>query len=809
MLTNLWFDLTYAFRLLRKAAAHSLLSALVVALSVGLALFVFVMNYAIAFKPLPFSDAGNWLSVQVAAKATDKARPTIDAYTYQQLVERRRVVNHLGAFANREAVLSEGEESNTLRAALISPSLLAAMDVAPQLGRIFDETDGQRGTAAKVILGHDTWQTYFAADPEIVGKQVRIDAQPMQVVGVMPKGFYAFQDYQMWFPLSLESLAAPGDSELRVSALVRLDDGQNADAVLNELQPVVEDVNRRYSGIFDAGRDLQVFPAYRIYSHASMPIIAVSCFIAIAVLLLGCVNISMIFFARLLERSRDLALRTALGSSRGRLLRQCLLESVVVVALGLLIGIGLAVLGVRWGQSIREFPAQILATGYPPDYPVMRAIDLGAAVLAATLIWLASTLIPAWRIARQDAAMVLASSGKGVSSTRGGSKGATGLVGLQVVISCMLLVICASLVTAVGDEASKPKGVSTAEVFVSSDPTVFGERYADATARVNYWDALAGTIGGRLPGAEVTYATAVPTRPDEQPVVIESREAAANEGALTLPVTAVADNYFDLLGIERRAGRLFDSTDAATALNVAVIDERTAQRYWPDQDPLGRRIQVDPAAKGPWLTIVGVVSHVAGRPYGGDPGVVYRSMRQAAPAAFHVLVEAPLASGTASTAIREAAFAVDRDLPLHNLQRLEHLLAALDIGFQSIIPVFSVIVGITVLLAASGLFGLISRSVAQRTQEIGVRRALGSTKWNVTAVFLRQALVYLGIAIIGGGLGVAMTNLLASVIPNALDLVVLVVIGVFVVMSLVIFSATYLPTRRAITLEPGEALRYE
>lgn len=808
MLTNLWFDLRYALRLLRKTMTHSLLSALVVALSVGLALFVFVMDYAIAFRPLPFSDSGNWLSVQISPKATERARPLLDSYTYQELLNRRRVVNHIGAFADREAVLSEGEESNTLRAAVISPSLFTAMAVPPQLGRLFNATDGQSGSAPVVILSHEAWQKYFAADASIVGKQVRIDAQPMQVVAVMPKDFYAFRDFEVWFPLALQPLAAPSDSALNFAALVRLEPGQTADTVMNELQPVVNDVNRRYSGNFDATRTVALFPAYRIYSHANMPVIIVSGFIAIAVLLLGSVNISMIFYARLLERSRELALRSALGSTRARLLRQCLLESVVIVVLGLVVGIGLAMIGIEWGQSIRDFPSQVLASGLPPDYPEMRAIDLLAAIVAAAVVWLASTLIPAWRMSRQDAAKVIASGGKGVSSGRGSSKSAMILVGIQVIISCMLLVICASLVVAVSDEAGKAKGVATAGVHVSTDPTVFSTKYPDAATRINYWNELSSAIGARLPGSVATFATAVPTRPVEAPVVIENREAAASEGALTLPVAAVADNYFDVLGLSLRAGRLFDSTDSATSLSVALVDEHTAKRYWPDQDPLGRRIQLDPAGNGPWLTIVGVVSHVAGRPY-RDGGVIYRAMRQAAPASFHVIVNAPATANSSASAIREAAFTVDRDLPLHNLQKLDDLLAALDIGFASIIPVFSVIVGITLLLAASGLFGLISRSVAQRTQEIGVRRALGSTTARITGIFVRQGAIYLAIAVVGGCLGVVVTNLMASVIPNALDRVAVVIFGVLVMMFVVIFSASYFPTRRAVRLEPGEALRYE
>ena len=808
MMSNLWFDIRYALRLLRKSPGHSALSALVVALSVGLALFVFVMDYSIAYKPLPFPGADSWVSIQVADKAESSARARIDAYTYQQLQEHRRNVDYIGAFTARDAVLSEGEESNALRGAAITPSLMAALGSSPELGRLFSAGDATPNSAPTVVLSYDTWQKYFAGDTGIIGRQVRLNAQATQVVGVMPKGFYAFQDFQVWFPLALGPIASPSPADAKLSAFARVAKGADEDAILAEVQPIVADVNARYPGVFNAKRHVELFPAFRMYSHENMPIIAVSGFIAIAVLLLGAMNISMIFYARMLERSRELALRSALGSTKGRLLRQCLLESMLIVVAGLVVGIGLAMLGVQWGQSIRDFPSRVLATGTPWDYPQMRAIDVLAGMAAAAIVWLASTLLPALKVVRQDATQVLGGSGKGTASG-GRARGAKVLVGAQVIISCLLLVICASLVFAVNGEAGKPLGVSTQNLYVSSDPTTFSARYADATSRNNYWVQLVQAVSQRMPGAETAIVTAVPTRPDDQAVTIEGRQASESEGVLKLPVVAVSDNYFTLMGITVRSGRFFDGTDTPQGQQVAVVDEELARRYWPGQDPLGKRLQIDPANKGPWVSVVGVASHVAGEPYSGEKGQIYRSIRQAAPATFQVVVRAPDHSEAVASSIREAAFNVDRDLPLRNIQPMPSLLAALDIGYSSIVPVFSAIVAITVLLAGSGLFGMISRSVAQRTQEIGIRRALGSSKVRIRNIFLRQALVYLGIAFVGGVLGILLTSMLTSVIPNALVNIALVILGVIVIMSIVVLSASYFPARRAVSLEPGDALRYE
>jgi predicted permease len=804
---SLWFDIKYAWRLLLMSPGHSLVCIVVVALSIGMAVWTNVLAYSQALEPLPFPGSERWLSVQVAATATGTPRPVVDAFTYQELLQRTRSAEHLGAFAVQTAVLSEGEASTGLRAAAISPRLLSAMQAPPEMGRLFEPGDSEPGAAPVVILSFNAWQNYFAADPAIVGRQVRIDANPVQIVGVMPEDFYAFQDSELWLPLQTEILARPGDSTLSLSAFIDLGKDRNAEAIAGEMNAAVEEVNRNYPALFDAGRHIALIPAHLHFSHPNLQIVATVVFIAAAVLLLGCVNISMVFLARLLERSRELALRTALGASRSRLLRQCLLENVLIVLLGLLLGYAIADLGVGWMGSIDAFGAKIQATGRSPNVPTTKSLDLLIAVIAAIVIWLLSTLLPAWRVARQDAAQVLAGSGKGVAGP-GSARSAALLVGVQVIVSCLVLVICANLVSAVREEASEPTGLKSAGIMISTYQTVFDARYSEANERLQYWDELTAAIKSRMRGAGVAYTTAVPTRPASVPVAIEDREGATNEGASTLPVAVVSENYFELLGLELRSGRLFDSTDDSAALAVVILDENTAERNWPGQEVLGKRIRLDPDGNSPWLTVVGVVSPVT-RPYSRDVGVVYRPLRQAAPAAFHLIARLPTPAADSRVRLRAAAYAVDRDLPLHNLQLLDDYIAALSLNFTAMVPAFSVITAITLILAATGLFGLISRSVARRTQEIGVRRALGSTKWQVTAVFLRQGALYLSIGLVGGGLGILVMSMITASVPNILNRAVPVTLSVLVAMAFVILIASWLPTRRAVALEPGDALRYE
>ena len=807
---NLWFDLKYAWRLSIKSWGHSLMCASVVALSVGLAVWTYAVVYSQVLKPLGFPGSERWYSIQLGADAASRVRPSVDAYTYQELLKHTRSADHLGAFANHGSVLSEGEATTTLRAALFSPRLFAALHVKPLLGRTFNDAEAQSGAAPVAVISYETWQRYFGGDPHIVGRTARIDAAPVQIVGVMPRDFIAFDDYELWLPLQLTHLARPQDSTQTVFPLITLHENQNLSAVLNEMKTAVEGVNGDYPRLFNATRHVGLIPAATMFTHGVTPILVMMSGMAIGVLLIGCVNISMVFLARLLERSRELALRNALGASRTRLLRQSLLETALVVFVGLIGGYGLAAAGIQWTHGIASFGARILASGRDTNIPMMRPVDLVVAIVAAIAVWLLSTLIPAWRISKQDAAMVLAGSGKG-ATVRGSNKSVAVLVGIEVIVSCLVLVTCGNVVVATHNETSKPSGVNSAGVMMSTFPTAFDARYPEASQRVRYWDDLSAAIERKVPGAQVAFATAPPTRPARIAAVIETQQGADDKGTLMLPVTVVSESYFELLGIRLRAGRLFDSTDNSESLPVAIVDENMAARYWPHQDVLGKRVQLNPSDNGQWLTIVGIVSAVAGSPYrtDADIGSLYQPVRQAAPQSFHVLVRLPNTAADSRVALRAAAFGVDRDLPLQNLQTLDDYIAAVTLSYPAMVRVFLGIGVITALLAASGLFGLISRSVAQRTQEVGIRRALGATPWRATSMFQRQGALYMSVAVVGLALGIMITPLLSRVFTNILDDVVPATLTVVLLMAAVIFTASYLPTRRALALEPGDALRYE
>ena len=805
---NFRFDLKYAWRLLRKSWGYSLMCASVVALSVGLAVWVWTLTYSQVIQPLPFVGSDRWYAVRLAPDATVRSRPSIDAYTYQELLKHNRSAEYLGAFAIRGAVLSEGEATTSLRASVISPRLLAAMRVPPLLGRTFAETDGQAEAEGVAILSFDTWQHYFAGDPAIVGKTARMDGKPVRIVGVMPQDFFAFQDSQVWQPLQLPKLAKPGDSTMTLSPLIVLRDKQNLNGVLSEMKAAVTAVNTDYPDLFNPARRVELGPAKRIYNSGSTPIVVMLSLMAVGVVLLGCLNISMVFLARLLGRSRELALRNALGASRSRLMRQCLLETALIVAMGLVAGYGLAAYGVQWTHGISSFGQRILANGRSSNLPMLRPLDLAIAVACAVMIWLLSTLIPAWRIARQDASSVLAGSGKGATS-RGGNKSVGLLVGLQVVIACLVLVACGNVVMAVDEEVNKPSGIQTAGLMLSTNPTVLDTRFTDPAQRVRYWDELDSAIASKVPGVQVAFTTAPPSRPVRLAASIETQQGADRQGMLTLPLTVVSENYFKLLDIRLRSGRLFERTDDSASLKVAVVDEKMAARYWPGQNPIGKRIRLNSVGND-WLTIVGVVSNVRGAPYrpDADLGTLYQPLRQAAPTAFHILYKSAGAADQ-RPAIRAAAFAIDRELPLHNLQPFDDYVAAVNLSYPAMTKIFTVIALITAVLAASGLFGLISRSVAQRTQEVGIRRALGATRWRATSMFMRQGAVYLTVAIVGVTLGILVMPMLSRAFPNILERVVPVTAGVFVLMTAVISGASYLPTRRAVALEPGDALHYE
>lgn len=808
MFSNFLFDFKHAYRLWTKAPGYFFVCTAVVALSVGLALWASVLAYTMTLKPLPFPGSERWMNIQVARTATSASKPEIDQYTYQEVIKSASLADHLGAYTASKAILGSDHATSMLRAAEISPKLLATTKVVPLLGRLFDVGDGQREAAPIAILSFLTWKNHFAGDPGIIGKQARFNGKSVQIVGVMPENFFAFSDFEVWFPLRLEQLTGPDAAKAGVTAFIILKDGQTVNTLLPEMKQVVDTVNQNYIKKFTSGRNIRLVPANRMFTIGFTPVVTMISLIALAVLLLGGVNVSLVFYARLLERSRELALRIALGSSRWRMLRQCLLESSLVMIPGLLLGVLLTIQGVSWTQGISTYTAQYLASGRDGNMLVVRPMDWLIALLIAALLWLISTLVPSWRLAKQDPSISLGGSGKGTTQS-GSAKSASIIVGFQVFISSLILVICMNLMTAIREETSKPTGINSTNVMLSTDPTVLGARYADASSRVQYLSGLTAAIKKRLPGTEVAYTTAVPTRAPLQSVAIEGRENSADQGTLKLPVTAVSNNYFTLLDIRLRSGRFFDDSDIETSLNVAVIDEVTANRYWPGQDAKGKRIQLNPNESGSWLTVIGVVSAVGHEPYNDRPGVVYRPMRQANADGFLLLAKLTALAPQNRTALQEAIYSTDQDLSLHNLQYINDYLSALDVAFSALVPAFAVIALITMILAGSGLFGLISRFVVRRTQEIGIRRALGSSPARIMWLFLGQGAVYLVVGVIGGSVGLFIANLLSSSIPNILSHAALVMPGVFLLIAGVIFIATYLPTRHAVALEPADALRYD
>ncbi len=808
---NLWFDLKYAWRLLLKSPLHSVLCIGVVTLSVGLAILIYACAYGAWLKPLDIPGSQRWFVIHAAKDATTVPTVhTLDAYTYQELLKRNRTVKHLGAVSMRPGVLSEGQVSVNLRTYAISPSLLAAAQVAPYLGRVFADAEAHPDSAAVAILSFEAWANYFASDPAIVGKHARINGKPTQIVGVLPKGFSLGMWADLWLPLEKVNLT-PAAEAMPVEPFISLEPTQTRAAVLQEMNASVDLLNQAYPERYTPGRHITVHPAHRAMTDVGNVMIVLLSIMTLGVALLGSMNIGMIFFARLMERSRELALRNALGASRWRLLCQCLLESSVVVLLGLVLGVTFGALGVSWLHNGFTLLSKDNAYVNAAEF-VMRGQHVVVAVMAAIGIWLLSTLVPAWRIAQQDAAQVLAGSGKGMSN-RGRAKGASFLVGLQVMISCLVVVVCSNAVLSEREGIKKPKGFTMTQIVVSAQPTTFNAAYAESVKRLQYFDALTASTKMQLKGAEVGFSTAVPTSDTfAVPMAVETQDARAVRDVPVLRLLCVSANYFKILGISLRRGRWFDSTDNDAALNVAIVDEQLAQRYWPNQDPLGKRIQLNPADNGPWLTVVGIASHVGNSGLGSFADRVYRPLRQSVPNAFVVIAKLPnpLRPQDADThaALKAAAFAVDRDLPLNGVQSLRQLFE--DRESRGPRDVYAVIAIVTAFLAATGLFGLISRSVELRTQEVGVRRALGATQWQVTALFLRQGVVHLAVGVVlGGGLGIIASSSLSSLYPDMLNHVVLVTLCVLFGVPAVIFAASYLPTRRAVALEPGDALRYE
>jgi putative ABC transport system permease protein len=813
-MTSLVRDLRFGLRMLAKTSGHTLAAVLALALGIGLSTAMFSIVYGAVLRGLPFERSDRLMHVE--NNNPSKEQRSLEVYQQDFLVyrERQQSFEGLAAFYEGTVNLSGDDRPERYEGAFISSSFLDLLKVKPLLGRGFQAGEDTPGAEPVVLLGWGVWQTRYDGDPKVIGQAVRINGEPGTIVGVLPQSFAFPNDQEIWTPLRQDPLKMPRGKGETLEVFGRLRDGVSREQARAELHGITRTLAREFPQT-NEGRGAVVKPYTEEYiGPQAAKLLYIMLGACLFVLLLACSNVASLMMARASKRTREIAIRSALGAARLRLIGQLLTESLLLSLMGALLGVLLAWLGVRL------FNASIVDVN--PPFWIHIAIDpaallftLGASVLAGAV----SGLVPAFQASRTDVNEVLKDEGRGSSSLRMGAFTRVVVV-LEIAISCMLLIGAGLMIQNVLKMGNRVE-VETGNVLTAR-VALFESMYPEEAERVRFFDDLLARLR-EDPGVQAAaVSTYLPgTGAWMSPFELEGAVYPKQEDRPWAHIAWVSPGFFESLGAKVVQGRDFNEQDRLDSLPVIIVNRSFVRKHWPGQDPVGRRIRVMSETAGapgsepePWRTVIGIVPDLGMARLNDDEPEsqgFYIPSRQDCPSFASLVVRTrnpnPL---TLTERVRGHVTALNRDLPIYSIFSLEQVVARAGF-FSKLFAMLFTIFGVAALVLASvGIYGVIAFSVQQRTQEIGIRMALGAQQGNVLGMIVRQGLVQLAF---GLGLGVLaawfasklLNNYLVDVKPHDPPTFFVVCL----VLAAVALLASWVPAQRASRTDPLVAIRYD
>ncbi len=807
MLRRLVEDLRFSGRTLTQAPAFAAVTILTLALAIGANTAIFSIANALLFRPLPYQDPDR-LVIVTNAHGVNR-RPF--SYTRARFIQdHSRTISDLAPFASENFNLTGRGSPELLASARVGWNFFGVLGVHPNLGRAFHAEEDQPGAAPVAIISDSLWKRRFGADPGVLGQFLTLDSVPIAIIGVMPPDFEfppLGRSVDVWSTRIFETNSiTPQQARNGASyliAIARL--GASLDQAQAEMQILDAQYERENPGLPDADparnislnpvQDLMVAP---VRSAVLLLFAAVSC-----VLLIACANVASLLLSRAVARRKEIAIRSALGATRLSLVRQILTESVSLALLGGALGTALSAWGLR---IISNLPPNTL----PRINPIRIDLRVLAFTLAASLLTgILFGLIPALQLARTDVQSVLRDESR--SSTGGRWRNLTRglLVVSQIAISMMLLIGAGLLMRSFVRLEHVPLGFNPDHLLLMNI-TLPPTRYAGNAQAVGFFQRLLEQAA-RTPGVRsVAAASALPLGPwSYAPVLPEGQPQVPIPQRALLSVQAVSLDYFETMSIPLLQGRVFTEHENEDAPPVAIINQVMAQRYWPNQDPVGKHIVLGNSPKP--LQIVGVAGNVKNITLAviSTPEIYY-PLAQRPPRSMSLIVRCAINPLSLAPALRATILAIDSDQPVTDIRSMEQHIAGSVSQTRLTMVLLVVFSAVAIAVAMVGLYGLIAYSVAQRTRELGIRLALGAAPGKVVRFVMRQGLVLAILGVLIGLAGsLALTHLIESLLydVSATDIWTFsVCAGCFVLIAL---AASYVPARRAAQLDPTDAMRSE
>ncbi|HET7871873.1 MAG TPA: ABC transporter permease [Terriglobales bacterium] len=818
----MWQEIRYAFRMIARSPGFTAIAVLSLALGIGANAAIFSLADALLFRPLPVSDPGAVMDISLDKSGGNGLFGDISGLSYPDYHDLRasaKSFDGLVAFKYMGVSMARSvSETPQIRlGAVVSDNFFSVLGVEPVLGRNFLPEENAHGGAPAVVLAHGFWQDQFSGDKGLIGKTVRISGTDFTVVGIAPKSFFGMDQYvrpSFYVPMQTAQLLSGENkdpledrNDYSLSLEGRLKKGLSRTQAQAEMATLWKGLQQQYPA---DGRKRSMAVRTQVQARIAQDsvdaILVTMLMVLVAiVLLIACANVANLLLGRARGRTREIAVRIALGVSRTKLLRQLFAENVVLSLAGALAGLGFAYGGIRFLQTIR----------IPTDLPVMIDPQLDQRVLLYSLIAaLASALMFGLAPAFQSLKTDLVASLKNAESDRAGKRRTLGrntLVIAQIALSMVLLVAAGMLLDGFRKSLVTSPGFRTDHLLMTEFDTSLA-RYTPEKTRTFYRELY--DRARVLPGVQsATLSAIVPFQPTQAPrtVIPEGYQPTKGQQNASLLYDVVDEHYFDTMKVGIVSGRAFTAGDKEGTPRVAIVNQEFARHYWPGQDPLGKRFQLD-TEKGPYVQVVGVAKD-SKYAWISEPPLqfFYLPFAQEKNTRMVLLLESSSNPALLAAPVREIVRSMDANQPVFNVRTFTEFYQMRALNPPRMIMQMVLTMGLIGLtLALIGIYGLVSYSVARRTREIGVRIAIGAGRNDVIKMVLRQGFVLAAIGIaIGGTLSAVTGKLLAKGMiglgkPNPATFVL-----VPLAMLLVTMAACWTPAWRASRVDPMKALRFE
>lgn len=801
-------DLIYCFRMLRKRPSFTIVAVLTLALAIGASTALFSIVNVVVLNPFPYKDPSRLFFVRQSFPkigVQDAFRSSGPEFVD---VANSGVFERVAAFEPVSRNLTGSDEPERVAAAKVSTDFFNLLGVEPMLGRTIAPNEQGPNGERVLMISHGLWQRRFGADKAVLGQTVALDDEPFTIIGVMPQQF-RFDEAQAWFPFPFNfNESARGGRAYPIVG--RVSYGKSVEQVNAALANLARQNEQDFGSTNQeyAGRAIYVQPLTEYYLGPVRRALFLLLGAVVLVLLIACANVANLLLARSMSRSHEIAIRRAMGASRARIIRQLLIESAV---LGL-IGGGLGLLIASWGTRLLfdVIPAGTIPAGLDVAMNVQVLLfTLGVSLLTAFIFG----LWPAIQGSRTQTREALQTASQRATAGVGSRRAQSVLVVAEVALSLVLLVMAGLMIRSFAKLTNIDPGMSTANVMtmrINRSPA----KSKDGAQNAIFFRSVIDRVR-MLPGIDAAgVASHMPfVFTEEWPITVES---AANTGVQTqsIDTRTVSADYFTTMQIPVVGGHVFSTEDGPQAPPVVLVNQAIADRYWSDQEPVGKRIKIGHLdSKSPWFTVKGVVKDSAQSALDqGTRPEIYFSLGQMAGRyrRMNLAVRTSVDPKSTLAAIQAAIREVDKNQPVYQVQTIDELIRDSVSTRRFALTILILFAVLALVLAVSGIYGVISYSVSQRTQEIGIRMALGAEGRDVLRLvlgqFMRLTAVGVALGLVGAyALTRLMTSLLFGVTPTDITTFVLVPIA----LSLVAVVACLIPARRATRVNPLVALRYE